>query len=253
MNSTEKQLRESLGLTEYEAKIYLALLEGGSLLVSDIAKKTDIPRTAVYPPLQSLLERGMVSEVKVGKRTHYSAIDPKELIRVHEQKRSALEETISSLTEHIGSEAGSYYSQYFKGIGGIDTAMHQFLDKSGPTWYTIEDAMRTVETIGEARFEAYIDKLVKKGITAYSILPSSNTKSSWVRAQIEKGKDEKRFMLVVSQEEYPISVSMATDGEHLVIFSLRDTPFATLIKSRFVAGTFVSMHRMIWDRYDPEK
>ena len=249
MLQKEKRLQESLGLSEYEARVYITLLEGGSLLVSDIAKKTNIARTAVYPPLNALLNRGMVSEIRVGKRTFYSAANPKELLRQYDKGRDALADTVASLSEHIGTEGGSYYSQYFKGIGGIETAMYQFLEKSGKEWYTIEDAERTLETIGEARFDAYIKKVVAKGVRVRSIIPSSNTKSTWVRELIKKGEKEERTIIVVSNEEYPISISIATDGEYVVFFSLRDTPFATLIRSRFVASTFVSMHKMIWDRY----
>jgi sugar-specific transcriptional regulator TrmB len=57
---TNKQLEE-LGLSEKEAKVYLAMIALGSAPVSDIAKRAKIKRPTAYVVLDMLSERGLVN------------------------------------------------------------------------------------------------------------------------------------------------------------------------------------------------
>ncbi len=50
----------SLGLGEYEAKVYAALLASGSCTVKEISFKSDVPRTKIYPTMRGLEKRGMI-------------------------------------------------------------------------------------------------------------------------------------------------------------------------------------------------
>jgi sugar-specific transcriptional regulator TrmB len=52
-------LRE-FGLTEYEARVYLALLSKGALKVSEVAKEAEVPRTKAYEAVRGLKEKGLL-------------------------------------------------------------------------------------------------------------------------------------------------------------------------------------------------
>lgn len=69
-----KRFKE-IGLSAYEAKSYLSLLERRTLTVSEIAKLATIPRTNAYEALESLLAKGYCVS-KPGKVKQYSAVDP---------------------------------------------------------------------------------------------------------------------------------------------------------------------------------
>ena len=49
---------ESLGLTSYEIKVYLSLLEAGSMTASNISKKSGVPYSKIYEVLNSLEDKG---------------------------------------------------------------------------------------------------------------------------------------------------------------------------------------------------
>ncbi|HET8793132.1 MAG TPA: helix-turn-helix domain-containing protein [Nitrososphaeraceae archaeon] len=56
MNISDKSRKamESLGLTSYEIKVYLSLLEQGSMTASDISKISGVPYSKIYEVLNSL-------------------------------------------------------------------------------------------------------------------------------------------------------------------------------------------------------
>lgn len=65
---------QKLGLNNYEAKIYLALLARDTLSVSEIARLSRVPRVRTYDILEKLVSRGLAS-LKPGKFMRYSAVD----------------------------------------------------------------------------------------------------------------------------------------------------------------------------------
>lgn len=70
---------EKWGLPAPEAQAYLALVRNGALGASSIATAIGIPRTSVYPILESLAQKGLV-ESGAGLGSRYTAIRPKEAL-----------------------------------------------------------------------------------------------------------------------------------------------------------------------------
>ena len=76
---------EQLGLTKSESKIYLTLLDYGSMLAGKVAEKAGIHRRNVYDALHRLIEKGLVSyyhqaEMLVNGLAEKAAANPKEAI-----------------------------------------------------------------------------------------------------------------------------------------------------------------------------
>jgi sugar-specific transcriptional regulator TrmB len=54
ISDKSRKAMESLGLTSYEIKVYLSLLEAGSMTASNISKKSGVPYSKIYEVLNSL-------------------------------------------------------------------------------------------------------------------------------------------------------------------------------------------------------
>ncbi|MEM3995015.1 MAG: TrmB family transcriptional regulator sugar-binding domain-containing protein [Thermofilum sp.] len=67
---------EDLGLTPYEARVYVALADGSARTASEIVRLTGIPQPRVYSTLESLASRGLV-EIILEKPRRYRAVDPR--------------------------------------------------------------------------------------------------------------------------------------------------------------------------------
>ncbi|HTX44539.1 MAG TPA: helix-turn-helix domain-containing protein, partial [Methanocella sp.] len=68
-----------LGLTEYEAKAYMALNLIGAGTVSDIHLSSGVPRSAVYGALTKLEEKGLI-DVEQSKPMRYRSVAPAKAI-----------------------------------------------------------------------------------------------------------------------------------------------------------------------------
>ncbi len=77
MNHTERiEILRKLGLSEYEAKCYLALFGKESLRVNEVAHMAEIPRPNAYEALRKLLAKGLCVSLP-GRTRKYSAADPR--------------------------------------------------------------------------------------------------------------------------------------------------------------------------------
>jgi sugar-specific transcriptional regulator TrmB len=69
-----------IGFTEYEAKVYLALLVDNPTTGYQISKSSGVPRSMVYETLSRLHSRGAVMETVEGRSTLYRPLPPDVLI-----------------------------------------------------------------------------------------------------------------------------------------------------------------------------
>jgi sugar-specific transcriptional regulator TrmB len=72
----QTDILKRLFLKDIEIKVYLTLLEYGHMGSSHLSKISGIHRPRLAEVLESLLQRGFVVEVLVGKRVHYDAAAP---------------------------------------------------------------------------------------------------------------------------------------------------------------------------------
>lgn len=98
----EQELKE-LGLTDNEIKIYLTLLEHGTLNPTKLAENTGLHRSYVYDTLDRLMERGVVNTVLVNNKKNYQAVNPKVLREIFELKLRHLDSILPKLSTLFSS------------------------------------------------------------------------------------------------------------------------------------------------------
>ena len=58
ISDRSRKAMENLGLTSYEIRVYLSLLDAGSMTAADISKKSGVPYSKIYEVLNTLEEKG---------------------------------------------------------------------------------------------------------------------------------------------------------------------------------------------------
>ena len=84
----EISILEELGLTEKEAKLYLALLELGQATSSDLIKKLDYYSKTVYELLEKLMKKGLVSYVIKSNIKYFGAVNPEKFLDILKEEEN---------------------------------------------------------------------------------------------------------------------------------------------------------------------
>lgn len=102
----------SLGFTENESKVFIAVLKGYLLGASEIADKAGIHRTDVYNILKSFVEKGYCNEIETNSILKYQMINPdiildklgRDILRQKESELALLKDTMKELKPFYRTE-----------------------------------------------------------------------------------------------------------------------------------------------------
>lgn len=108
MTSNAVERLQAVGMTEWEARAYLALLEESPASGYAIAKRSEIPRSKIYEVLSSLVNKGAAHVSHAGTAL-YGPLSPEELIErlrsQASQRIDAAEASIMDYSKQIGSNS----------------------------------------------------------------------------------------------------------------------------------------------------
>ncbi|MEK6839905.1 MAG: helix-turn-helix domain-containing protein, partial [Nanoarchaeota archaeon] len=111
-----------LGLTKNEIKLYTTLLGKGAVTSGILVKETGIHVSAVYYALENLIKKGLVAYVLKARRKYFQAEDPKQLSRLLEEKKEALDAILPRLHDMKKASTAPItvlVHEGFKGFKGI--------------------------------------------------------------------------------------------------------------------------------------
>lgn len=114
------ELITKTGLSKKEAAIYTALLEHGTMSMSDISKETHINRPALYMLLPKMKKDGLVSAVQKQKRSFYRAESPSRLLEHYKTEHAEIAQKLETLiTEQEQLSHDKPLIKYFEGDHGV--------------------------------------------------------------------------------------------------------------------------------------
>lgn len=118
----EKRFRE-LGLSSYETKSYLSLLEKDTLSVTEVANLAKIPRTNAYEALGKLLTKGFCVS-RPGKIMKFTAVDPALL---EKKAVDVLDQTFESRLNKLYEEQDAIFSEKKAAREGVANLIDQLI------------------------------------------------------------------------------------------------------------------------------
>jgi HTH-type transcriptional regulator, sugar sensing transcriptional regulator len=256
MPSLEQALT-SAGLSEKEAKVYLAALELGSAPVVPIAKKTGLSRGTTYLIAENLILRGLMSSVDCENTKHFSSEPPAFLLSRIEKESQTVDERKAALTAalpelealvKIGGPRPSV--RYYEGLQGLE-AMRQILYRArhGEVLSALDiDGLRKRVSVENMRAH---QRLMKRydlgGRVLYTCSDETNEK---ILSESVSGKTHEHRR--VDHKDFPFAGEAVIFGDTVALISYSDEIAGSIIEHRDFARTMRSLYELAWKASGPK-
>lgn len=156
---------ERIGMTSGEVKVYLALVEAGTVTASELTKQTDVYRTSIYDFLEKLEGKGLASHVIKDEVKHFKATDPERLLQYVHNMEAEVEAIIPDIAAKRPDEADDVSVEVYTGIEGFKSVLQDVI-KAGDdlSWLGVDEDTFT-DTFPEIILKQQIKRMQKHDIT----------------------------------------------------------------------------------------
>ena len=239
------QVLKEIGLTESQIAVYISLLKLGLTKSGNVIKSTRLAGSVVYRALDELIQQGLVNFVIKSKTKYFSATDPKNILRLWEDKKNKLSSLIPEL-EALDSNSDLQETKMYIGWKGIQTAFNSIFE------ILPKNSEYLAFALGANKNEPDSVKIFFKNFHLKRI--EMKYKVKLIVNKSDKNVFETRFKNVKNwQIKYVNNFAprgIGVYGDTVLIASFERTPIAVMISSKQVANTFRFMFNSIWNMKD---
>lgn len=238
-----KEKLMKFGLSEKEAKVYLACLELGDSAASEIALKSNLPRTLVYDILERLIDLGLISYSIRESKKLFRASDPEEFLRIIHEKEEAIIKALPEL-KHLQKMKGIKRPkvQVYEGKEGMKTVMDDILRSNVKEFLAYGSSKSSIPII-PAFMEEWHQRRGKQKVFMRVIYNNSKEARERVKAYKHTfSYSEYRFM--------PFKANSPTAtliyGTKVVLQSWTTEPFSVMIEDEEMADNQRRYFEELW-------
>ena len=123
----DTQILKRIGLDEKEIQVYLSLLRTGSTTASRVSKETNIDRATCYRYIDSLIHKGLVSQVIQNNVKYFQAAHPEKILKELKEKEEEFEKILPELINLSELPKEETKAEVYKGKDGLKTVLREIL------------------------------------------------------------------------------------------------------------------------------
>jgi len=243
------------GLSEKEAKVYVATLELETASANEIAKKSGVNRSSTYVVIESLKKQGLVSVTEnKGKIVKQYTATPPEMLLNLAKKRAEKQERIRKMIEELVPSLEALHKDtkhkpkvfVYEGAENVKASYYELSSLN------FKDIWRTYEDLAEIDkyLPGFLDKDTierkKDEVKLCGINP--DTKENREIMEINKDTQYNDVNLLIPKNKFrSVSqlINFAVRGDEIIFSSLRQS-FSIVIKHQEIADTLKNIFDLAW-------
>jgi predicted transcriptional regulator len=239
----DTSILEDLGLTSAEIKTYIALLELGKSTAGPILEKADIQNSVLHRALNSLIDKGLISYVKHGKRKRYSATDPENFHGFIENKKQRFDQLLPELKKRQERAKVQHGAETFQGKRGLIQMYITILNCGGKEYNTFGGGTRITHAImGETWWKNLHAKRRAKKLRCRQVFDEAIRNFG---SQLNKFPLTKICFLENEQEQLQETIIC---GDYVGIAIFAEHPYGILIHDPIVAEGYRKQFEIVWKK-----
>ncbi|XLQ20569.1 MAG: TrmB family transcriptional regulator [Candidatus Moraniibacteriota bacterium] len=239
---------EDLGLSEKEAKVYLALLELGQASAYRVAQKSGVKKPTTYVLLDELRKKELVIKMPGDATQMFIAKSPEEFFA---SARYRVNNAIESLPEILSvmKKQNKVRTMYFEGINGLKQALwHEMKSNAGGE---LIGFYAKAENMSKELYDLtwkWAEDTKKYDISLRGFVPTHDTVTDYRKAD----KKYNREMRPLPYEDYSSETSLDVMNDFVRIIDLTaDNPQAIIIENERMAKMVRQIFEMMWKLTTP--
>lgn len=240
-NNMDEELEEALKaleLSDKEIRAYLALLAGGALGATSLAKRARLNRITAYHIVKSLSEKGLASHVVKSGVSYFKAADPKVVLRILEEKRERFARVLPQLERMKESVLEHPDVEVYEGKEGIKSIMDDFVNERKEI---LAVGSEQLDELMGFYFPQYIRRRVAGGVRIRIMFGKSKYSES-MRKRDRKELRETRFIACGK-----LATGIYAYGDKVAFLSFQKAePMGLIIEDRAIAGTVRTLLELFW-------
>lgn len=250
---------QDFGLTEREAKVYLALLSAKTATISELQNLSGVRINKIYDVLGNLVRMGLFSERKVGRKRTFEILAPKETLEQFQRKFQHQIEKSEKLIKNLSEEFDNSdklnqpieYIEIFYGKEYIHRRYMQLIRSAkkeilgfGRPPYTFSTREKAEEQLREN-----CEFLARNGVARW-VYEFNYPEQEWIIPGLIKGQVMgARFRVA---EKLPMKMVIFDQREVLITQkappTLPDEMTNALIKNGAISSAFQALFEFFWSQ-----
>lgn len=234
---------QKAGLTENEAKIYLAVLELGQTSVSRVARNAGVKRTTVYFSLESLIHKGLLTQIiKDGKKIIF-AENPRSLERLMEEKKERINKLLPTLMSFANLIDKKPAVQHFEGTDGVKEVLRDVLNYPDQEVLMMYSESSILDFEDKFFSDYYVPERVKRKISARVLVPDNEV----MRQNMATNQESLRQSKMLPPNLFNIQVEIMVYGKNKINLSSFKEKFGMIIESQIIHDGFKGIFETLWN------
>lgn len=240
------KLLEDMGLSEHEAKVYLASLSLGPSTILQLSRSADLKRTTVYSVMEDLKKKGLIAiEVRGWKRL-FVGESPEKLAGILRTRQEELTKQLPKLSALYATHESQSVIKYYEGLEAVKGVYEQLLKDVQPhDPYLVFSNQDAWQQWDEKYFKNFLERRAKLPIDVRMLLQDSET------AQYMKHYQQNYNCRVkVLRPETKLTTNLIVTPQRVVIHELQPRPLAIVLENKNVIQMHAEMFEVMWNSID---
>ncbi len=238
-----QQTLGKIGLTTNEVKVYLALIDLGTALAGNVAKKAGLHRRQTYDALHRLIGKGLASYITKSGKKHFRPVDPVRIIEIARDREREIQIILPEIMEKFRKSESKAHAEIYEGTEGLKSVMEMIL-KEKKKWYTIGSTGKGPVVLPHY-LEQFAKKRVRIGIKRKVLL--ANTKEGRTYHKVLRKQGLVQIKFLPKEIQQPQTIWIFDDKVAIVLVSV-ECPMVFLIDNKEIAHSYKEYFNLLWKR-----